>query len=68
MHDTKSSYGNKLKSMIVEIGLIYTTKSKKTRLAGSLLKCSITAEIGLIYTTKSKKTRLAGYLLKRKTW
>ena len=32
-------YGNKLKSMTAEIGLIYTTKGKKTRLAGYLLKC-----------------------------
>ena len=68
MHGTKSSYGNKLKSMTAEIGLIYATKRKKTRLGGYLLKCSMTAEKGLIYATKSKKTRLAGYLLKCKTW
>ena len=28
MHATKGSYGNKLKSMTAEIGLIYATKSK----------------------------------------
>ena len=39
MHATK--YGSKLKDMTAEIGLIYATKSKKTRLAGYLLQCKI---------------------------